>query len=213
MKKRKIASILIIISLFMQGCNSEIKTDNSTKENTTQSTLNSSEAKNNSQNEKQNNVSTDIKDNSKKPDQNKNSNAVSGDKDKPVEETFFGSWVITKTLASGKVTTLSKEDIESLIGKSVTYSKEEAPCFREQASDIKNILKKPVYKKTKVAKDTFEAGTRNYVTFDKLGIKDESIIRVEVTDEKQSTYSDFYIKDKNTLIISVGMVFFQLERK
>lgn len=90
-----------------------------------------------------------------------------------VEETFYGKWLIEKVLAYGPVGTYSNEDINKIVGKIMTFSKENASCFGDQISYLNNIAVNPTYKRTTINKNDFEINNR--ITFDKLGIEDDSI--------------------------------------
>ena len=124
------------------------------------------------------------------------------------QEKFFGKWIIKKELAFGPVGTFSNDDIKGMIGKILIFSKENASCFGDQVSNLINIAANPTYKKSVVSKKDFESNYR--VTFDKLGIKYESITEVNVNDSKGNECV-FFIKD-DSLIIYGGGVFFELDR-
>lgn len=126
------------------------------------------------------------------------------------KEVFYGDWVIKKVLAYGSVGTYSKEDAESLIGKTLSFSKEKANFFGEQASYINEVAINPAYEKKALSKEDFSINYR--MTLDKLGITTNSITEVTVSDSK-GFVSTFLIKDENTLIIVGGGTYFELVRK
>lgn len=125
------------------------------------------------------------------------------------KELFFGEWTITKNIANNKVSAYSKDEIEKMIGKKVTYSD-------TLASFDNNICSSPSYKKMTII--TKEEDEKNYVKFADLGIKIESIINIEVFANKEqskswiSAGSLFYVKDQNTLIMVDDGAFFELTR-
>jgi bla regulator protein BlaR1 len=126
------------------------------------------------------------------------------------KETFYGDWVIKKVAAYGSVGTYSKESAESLIGKSLSFSKDKATSFGEQPADINKVASNPVYKKTTISKADFVINYR--MTLDKLGVNADSVTGVTVSDSK-GTVSTFLVKDENTLIIIGGGTYFELVRK
>lgn len=126
------------------------------------------------------------------------------------KEVYYGQWVIKQVLAYGSAGTYSKEDAESLLSKSLSFSEGKASGFGEQPSDITKVAANPVYKKTVISKSDFITTYR--MTFDKLGVKADSISEITVSDSK-GTVCIFFIKDDNTLIIYGGDTYFELVRK
>lgn len=125
------------------------------------------------------------------------------------KELFFGEWTIAKNIANNKVSAYSKDEIEKMIGKKVTYSD-------ALASFDNNICSSPSYKEMTII--TKEEDKNNYVKFADLGIKSESIISIEVFTNKEqskswiSPGSFFYVKDQNTLILVDDGACFELTR-
>lgn len=126
-----------------------------------------------------------------------------------VEETFYGQWQIKKVLASAPVSTYSNDDIKTIVGKKLVFSKESANCFGDTTDALNNTAVNPTYKKTVISKNDFE--TNNRVTFDKLGIKGDNITEIDVADTKGNGCT-FFIKDNNTLILFGGGEYFKLSR-
>jgi hypothetical protein len=77
------------------------------------------------------------------------------------------------------------------------------------------LCRKPIYETVKHSKADFESGER--VSFKSLGITCDSIYSVSVLQNNgldwEFTGGYFYIKDKDTLIIPAGGVFFEAVRK
>ncbi|SHJ32042.1 bla regulator protein blaR1 [Clostridium cavendishii DSM 21758] len=165
--------------------------------------------KNNDSNNKKDFASNTTSKNNTDTQSPKDKNVVS--KSTSNKEIFFGNWIITKHLASGPVTALSDNDINNVIGKKLSFSEEKSSCFGEDISSLNNIINNPVYKKSIISKDNFAAGYRQRLTFEKLGISSDSITDVTVTDQNENSCY-FFIKDNNTLILSSGGVYFQLNR-
>jgi hypothetical protein len=124
-------------------------------------------------------------------------------------EDLYGNWLIKRTVAFGKVSSLSDEDINKLIGKRIEYSP-------NKASFGNDICENPKYKKSIISeKDFFE--NNGYTSFKELGLQGDSVIMVEIFCEKED-YSNFWYtiggrifeKDKNTLIANYEGVFFEL---
>lgn len=217
MIKKKLIPILILMCVFLGGCsNSNDVKDASSKTNTSQN--NDVNSKDQTANDNTDNNSTasnsdsnqqTTKDNNSSQQTTKNG-ATS--KNNEVKPSFYGTWTISKKLANNKVTAVFDEDINKIIGKTVIFSKEKANCFSEQVKDLDRVISNPKYTKNTISKSDFEKATRQYVTFDKLGIKGDTITEISIDDSNRSLGS-FYIKDKNTLILSGGGVYLQLDRK
>ena len=122
---------------------------------------------------------------------------------------MLGSWIIKRTVAFGKVSALSDEGINKLIGKRIKYSSNTANFGNK-------ICKYPKYKKSRISeKDFFE--NNGYTSFKELGLQGDNVTMVEVFSEKED-YNNFwytiggrvFVKDKNTLIANYEGVFFEL---
>lgn len=130
--------------------------------------------------------------------------------DKKVEEEhFYGQWQIEKALAFGPVGTYSDDNIKAIIGKKLVFSKESASCFGEEVDSLNNTAVNPIYKKSVISKDDFESSYR--ITFDKLGIKSNTITEIDAADAKGNGCI-FFIKDNNTLILYGGGVYLELNK-
>lgn len=142
--------------------------------------------------------------------QSPSTNVDSSDKNNGNEEAFYGQWQIKKVIAFGPAGTYSSDDIKTLTGKQLTFSKESATCFGDQMNSLNNTTNNPVYKKTVISKSDFPSNYR--VTFDKLGIKGASITEVDATGTKGICSVFFITQDNNKLILFGGGVFFELDR-
>lgn len=148
--------------------------------------------------------------NQKKDLQNDNESILKETKNIEKKETFHGEWLIKKQLASGRVSEYGEEDVNKLLDKKITYSINEATFDNSK-------LMNPHYKSSTISeKDFFEY---NYVRFERLGIKSESIIKIEVYTDKEctkqwdSTGNMIFVKDQNTLVLYDGGVYFELIRR
>jgi len=125
-------------------------------------------------------------------------------------EAYFGQYVIKKLLTYGPVSTYGSEDIDGLIGKRLSFSKEKASCFGEEVGSLNKTAENPAYKKEVISKADFESDSR--VTFEKLGLKGDSITQVTAEDS-MGNGSVFYIKDENTIILYGGGIYLELTRE
>jgi hypothetical protein len=122
---------------------------------------------------------------------------------------YFGEWVINKVLAYG-VGTYSSEDAESLIGKSLSFTEDQANFFTDELTDIEKIAKNPVYTETISSESDFIVNYR--MPFDNLGIEADSITEINVSDSDGHVCT-FFVKDDNTLILVGGGTYFELVKK
>ncbi|MEG6586762.1 hypothetical protein [Dendrosporobacter sp. 1207_IL3150] len=159
--------------------------------------------------EQQNIVNTQNQDNKRVQPNNPAANDTAT-KNKSAE-IFYGQWVIKKVAAYGPVGTYSKEDVEKIVGKRLSFSKEKASCFGDDIKYLNDVVVAPIYERTIISKSDFATENRNRPTFEDLGIKNDSVTRINVSDSK-STRCVFYIKDNSTLILYGGGTFFELSR-
>lgn len=201
----KIARVLILLSvvIFLQGCNASDMTKDKANNETASKKQVQKSSDDNKENEKE------VKEENKKQEAIIQPNTAAPKKEAS-EENFYGQWIIKKQLAYGPVGTYSNEDIKNILGKRLSFSKEKASCFGEQLSSLGKVVEEPIYKKSSILKSDFEANNR--ITFERLGIKGDSIIEVMVTSLKDIECI-FYVKDANTLILSGGGVYFELIRE
>lgn len=125
-------------------------------------------------------------------------------------EVYYGDWTIKRVLAYGNGGTYSEGSAKELLGRSLSFSVDKANYFGEQASAVNKILTKPVYKKSIISNADFISNYR--MSFDRLGIRSNSVSEVQVSDSKGNQVR-FFIKDINTLIIYGGNTYFELVRK
>lgn len=214
------ASLLAVLLVGMSACSHTSGEDTSTKneskaDNTSQSTDDSSQSKGSSTD------STVKSDNSgEKNDDEQTSNssdkvakdtiANTASKNSDPKEIFYGQWQIQQAIAFGPAGTYSSDELKTLEGKPLTFSKKRATCFGDQMDSLNHTITNPVYKRTVRSKKDFESGYR--VTFDKLGIKEDSITEVDATGTKGICNVFFITQDNNKLILYGGGVFFELDR-
>lgn len=190
---------LIALSIFIPGCGNQKENQSQIKAiNDTQNIVTASQATDDITRSKQQNSST------AKP--------ISTITTNQPQEIFYGQWVIKKLLAYGSVGTYSKEDIKSIIGRKLSFSKEKASCFGDQVKYIDDVVINPIYKKTDISRIDFSTDYRKRLTFDDLGIKSDSVSQINVADSKGNGCV-FFIKDNDTLILQGGGAFFELTRE
>ncbi|AOR25037.1 hypothetical protein [Clostridium taeniosporum] len=126
------------------------------------------------------------------------------------EESFYGQWVIEKEVAYCKVASYSNDDIKKIVGKKLSFSKEQSSCFGDDLSYINDTVKNPNYKKSVITSDEF---LNNWgVPIKDLTINGNTVTEVEIDDAKDLPACTFFIKDDNTLILYGGGIFFQLSK-
>lgn len=190
-KKIMFITIIAAMLIVMAGCsNNDIQ--QSQPENQTISTTKQTQPENQATNTTQQ---------AQSKDQTANNTTNSSEK-KSTQETFYGQWVITQSLAYGPVGTYTKDDIKNMIGKKLGYSEEEA-------SYENNVHKKPVYEKSIIPKNDFE--DNNHISFDTIGVKSNNIEQITING-LDSIGHIFYIRDNNTLILFDGGAYLELNR-
>lgn len=124
---------------------------------------------------------------------------------------YLGVWEIKNSIKTNNVYALSNEEQKEIIGQYISYE-EDKVSYSEN-----NYYMKPYYKKTVVSKSDFEFGYKG-VTFEQLNIPQDEIIKIEIFKDSQyekkeyRMFTNFYIKDENTLILVYEGVFFELKR-
>ncbi|MDP4153536.1 MAG: hypothetical protein Q8865_08900 [Bacillota bacterium] len=147
-------------------------------------------------------TSTDIQSNAQSSPKNPNA-------DTNKSKGFYGIWKISKTYDTGTVSALTADDINSIIGKKITYS-------QHSAAIEKNICNTPVYKRNIYSKEDFIFNTKT--TLDKIGIEANSVTGIDIYENNgeknlwNSIGNSFFIKNDNTLILSYEGMYFELDR-
>ncbi|QAA30671.1 hypothetical protein [Clostridium manihotivorum] len=218
MNRKLVATLLVITMALFQGCSKAQDKKNVASDSTkTQEASDTSKDKDSTTNSKDEDK-TDSTDQSATSDKDDSASKAKDDKsntktteDSNAKETYIGTWVVKKEVGAGPVQTLSKADIKKMVGKRLSFSKNKSSCFVEKVSDLNKTINNPVYNKTSISKSKFDEGNKNKVTFEKLGVKANSLTEVNVKDSK-GNHCNFYIKDKNTLILYGGGAYFELDK-
>ena len=220
MNRKLVASLLVITMALFQGCSKAQDKKNVAPDNTkTQEASDTSKDKDSSTNATDKDKDkTDSTDQSAASDKDDSASKANEDKDNTkttensnAKETYIGTWVVKKEVGTGPVQALSKADIKKMVGKKLSFSKNKSSCFGENVSDLNKTISNPVYNKTAITKSKFDEDNKNKMTFEKLGIKANSLTEINVKDSKGNR-CNFYIKDKNTLILYGGGVYFELDK-
>ena len=221
--KRLLVLLLVLLSLnIMVGCNNESSNDrNSKKEqnNTTESEVVKNSAKDIKDSAKDS--VKDIKDNKEKEtlsnvkDEDAKASIKSEDKkDEPIknkeedEKFYFGEWKINKYTGAG-IGVNDKEQIEGIIGKTVSFSNESANYFENHLLDKMNTIKNPSYKETEVEVQEYLNGYK--ASNDVVGFQGNNVQKIDIMDGNQAVVMSL-IKDNNKLLIHLPGVFLELER-
>ncbi|MBY6780422.1 hypothetical protein FDB15_16625 [Clostridium botulinum] len=218
--------ILVALLVTLTGCgteksqNNDIQTNNDisteatdTEDNTTNNNTNSSEKITNNNTKKE---STTNKVNSNKNNSNNNNNTAinKSSENNPTEvqneESFYRQWVIEKAVGYSKVGTYSDDDIKKIVGKKLSFSKEQSSCFGDDASYLNDTVKNPTYKKSVITSDEFLSTW--LVPLSTLSINSDTVTEIEVNDSKNLPACTFFIKDNDTLILYGGGTFFELRK-
>jgi len=193
------ASLLVILIIIISACGRS--SASSTSQN--QSQPHPSDNPNNSSNISHS--SGDSSPSQQSTESPNNSNEKGGS-----EEVFYGQWQIYKITAFGPAGTYSTDDIQTLTGKVLTFTKDRATCFGEHIEDMNRTVTHPIYKKTVIPRDDLPSNYR--VTLDQLGINDDSITEVDAKDTKGYCAVFFITPDNNKLLLYGGGTFFGLDK-
>lgn len=127
-----------------------------------------------------------------------------------VQERFFGAWVVSKFINTGTPSQLGEEEVNNIIGKHITYSK-------EQAKFEGNECETPFYKEQVISD-----GDITYMfktTYRGMGIESQNppamieVYRDKSFNDLWGSFGDtFFIKDSDTLVVPFAGSFFELKR-
>lgn len=190
MKKNIFVIALIISSIFIAGCSNKQSEEPSS-----------------------NNISPEAITNIQTPqlsptiiDSNETNNVVL----EKNEEAFYGQWLIEKTIAFSRVGTYGEEDIKEILGKTLSFSKEESSCFGDDISYLSDTIKNPIYVESTMTTEEFTADFE--ISLKTIGIEANTVTEIKINDANNSLVCTFFIKDDNSLILFGGGTFFELSR-
>ena len=218
--KRLLVLLLVLLSLnIMVGCNNNESSNDRNSKKEQNNTTESEVVKNSAKDIKDS--ATDIKDDKEKEtlsnvkDEDAKASIKSEDKkDEPIknkeedEKFYFGEWKINKYTYAG-IGVNDKEQIEGIIGKTVSFSNESANYFENHLLDKKNTIKNPSYKETEVEVQEYLNGYK--ASNDVVGFQGNNVQKIDIMDGNQAVVMSL-IKDNNRLLIHLPGVFLELER-
>lgn len=124
-------------------------------------------------------------------------------------KSYYGTWTVQKVLAYG-IGTYSRDDAERLMGKSLSFSADEADLFADQPSDTPSVIYGPEYREATMSDDDFQ--TNYKMSFDTLGIQADSVTEVQITGADGMS-GVLLVKSSDTIILAAGGTYFELIRK
>lgn len=125
-------------------------------------------------------------------------------------EAFYGRWVIKGKITSGPVSAYSEAEAQSLVGKEIVFSANSVGFDHVNKS-------KPFYEQIILSENEFQE--KYLISSRRLGIRNTPIIEIDVyVDSSRASLWDsvgnvFFIKNKNSLILFSGGVFFELSKQ
>lgn len=200
--KRYIIIIMLVISIIpISSCEN---LSSHTSKNSSMNTEDKLNQQKTTQSSQSNNIKTPIN-NSGSLNSDNSSNLQNNSSQRP----WYGDWIITKKVASGKVSAYSDEQIKSFINKKIYYGSDKA------SFDV-SVQSLPYYDiKTLSDSDFFNLSNVNVTD---IGINSKSVVEVQIYSDKalknfcNFTGGNFFIKDANTLIILDGGVYFEARK-
>lgn len=118
-------------------------------------------------------------------------------------EAYFGQWKITKSVGTVPIYAMSKDDIKSYIGKTITISK-------NQFADTNGSVQSPRYEVKTVSGSEFFDGSKTKLSA--IGVNGDSIRELTIYNPEGKAYNMIYLLDNNTIIYLWDGVFFQGEK-
>lgn len=213
MKKKILVIALIVTGVFIAGCGNKNNTTTATNkissEETTKTAVGDTSkntTETTSADTSKDNTTSGVNDSNTSDSNNTEANANTAQREEP----FYGEWVIKAAVGYGRAGSYSEDDIKSLIGKTLSFSKEQSSCFGDEVKYLDNTVQNPTYKKS-ILNDA-EFTTDYSVPISTTTINGDSITQIEVVNATGASDCTFFIKDDNTLILSGGGTFFELDR-
>lgn len=207
MKKNKLFILMIsiiMLTLALVSCSKNTKEDTSNNEIKEEVNTQTSKNENTSDSNKEETTS-----NSNKLSEKPSSPITNTDNTNTSSKSYFGTWVVSKKIATTPVYAMSEDKIKSYIGKEL-YLAEKKVSF-----DKENLVN-PTFEETTLSDSNFNS--ENKVSLKTIGISSPSVKKVDVIQNANSNWTSFfgntfYVKDDNTLIALWDGVFFELNRK
>lgn len=207
MKKNKLFILMIsiiMLTLALVSCSKNTKEDTSSNE--IKEEVNTETIKNeNASYSNKEDTNSDLNKDPEKP----SSPITNTDNANTSSKSYFGTWFVSKKIATTPVYAMSEDKIKSYIGKEL-YLTEKKVSF-----DKENLVN-PTFEETALSDNDFNS--ENKVSLKTIGISSPSVKKVDVIQNANSNWTSFfgntfYIKDDNTLITLWDGIFFELNRK
>lgn len=125
------------------------------------------------------------------------------------QDGYFGEFNVIEEAASG-VNTYSQADINKMIGKTLSFYKDEAVIINDRPSDSPVEIKNPQYSESVLTVEDFIAAYR--VPAEKLGLSSGDITEILISDPSSAVGGCALILQGDQIYICAGGVFFALER-
>lgn len=207
MKKNKLFILMlsiIMMTLALVSCSKNTNEDTSSNE--IKEEVNTQTTKNENTSDSNQDETTS---NSNKAPEKPSSPITNTDNTSTSSKSYFGTWVVSKKIATTPVYAMSEDKIKSYIGKEL-YLTEKKVSF-----DKENLVN-PTFEETTLSDNDFNS--ENKVSLKTIGVSSPSVKRVDVIQNANSNWTSFfgntfYVKDDNTLITLWDGVFFELNRK
>lgn len=207
MKKNKLFILMIsiiMLTLALVSCSKYTKGDTSSNE--IKEEVNTETIKNENTSDPNKEETTS---NPNKAPEKPSSPITNTDDTSTSSKSYFGTWVVSKKIATTPVYAMSEDKIKFYIGKEL-YLTEKKVSF-----DKENLVN-PTFEETTLSDNDFNS--ENKVSLKTIGISSPSVKRVDVIQNVNSNWASFfgntfYVKDDNTLITLWDGIFFELNRK
>ncbi|MDU1350919.1 hypothetical protein [Clostridium butanoliproducens] len=123
-------------------------------------------------------------------------------------KSYMGSWRISQYICAC-IGIYSQDEIESFIGKTVTFSDETANYFKEKHVDNIDTLDNPIYEETDMTVEEYLNGYK--LSNSSVGLNGTTINQIDIMDENKDCLLSL-VKDDNRLFIHLLGVFLELEK-
>lgn len=223
MRKKLLLSLCLIFLVIFYGCSSNKNNEKAARStNEKNNTIENKIVKNNekdSTDKKTSDISSIETENDKDVQKDSNNKKISdvdsiGTDDNNVnnkmqdKKSYIGSWKISKYICAG-IGICSQDEIESFIGKTVTFSDETANYFEEQRVDKMSFLEDPIYEETDMTIEEYLNGYK--LSNNTVRLNGTTVKQIDIMDENKDRLFSL-LKDDNGLFIHLPGVFLELEK-
>ncbi|WP_291583747.1 hypothetical protein [Clostridium sp. UBA6640] len=200
MKKKLLLSLCLILLVIFYGCSSDKNNEKATHSTNEKNNIIENQIVNDNEKYSTGKKTSDVY--SIETDDNNVNNKMQDIK------SYIGSWKISKYICAG-IGIYSQDEIESFIGKTVTFSDETANYFEEQRVDKMSFLENPIYEENDM---TIEEYLNEYkLSNNTVGLNGTTVKQIDIMDENKDRLLSL-LKDDNGLFIHLPGVFLKLEK-